>query len=100
VKLSKLQIFELNTLVQKKTSGDVEGKPPSDSFLSRGSADHSLTYRNVRPVLRVDDEGGDSVSLAAATVRHEVNAWLGIIIPACCVARTLLQLCSRESRFR
>jgi hypothetical protein len=26
VKLSKLQIFELNTLVQKETSGDVEGK--------------------------------------------------------------------------
>jgi hypothetical protein len=28
VKLSKLQIFELNTLVQKETSGHVEGKPP------------------------------------------------------------------------
>jgi hypothetical protein len=28
VKLSKLQISELNTLVQKETSGDVEGKPP------------------------------------------------------------------------
>jgi hypothetical protein len=32
VKLSKLQIYELNTLVQKETSGHVEGKPPpSDS---------------------------------------------------------------------
>jgi hypothetical protein len=28
VKLSKLQISELNTLVQKETSGHVEGKPP------------------------------------------------------------------------
>jgi hypothetical protein len=28
VKLSKLQISKLNTLVQKETSGDVEGKPP------------------------------------------------------------------------
>jgi hypothetical protein len=28
VKLSKLQIYELNTLVQKETSGHVEGKPP------------------------------------------------------------------------
>jgi hypothetical protein len=27
VKLSKLQISELNTLVQKETSGDVEGNP-------------------------------------------------------------------------
>jgi hypothetical protein len=35
VKLSKLQISELNTLVQKETSGDIEGKPPpSDKFLS------------------------------------------------------------------
>jgi hypothetical protein len=32
VKLSKLKIIELNTLVQKETSGDVEGKPlPSDT---------------------------------------------------------------------
>jgi hypothetical protein len=32
VKLSKLQISELNTLVQKETSGNVEGKPsPSDT---------------------------------------------------------------------
>jgi hypothetical protein len=28
VKLSKLQIFELNTLVQKETNSHVEGKPP------------------------------------------------------------------------
>jgi hypothetical protein len=28
VKLSKLQISELNALVQKETSGDVEAKPP------------------------------------------------------------------------
>jgi hypothetical protein len=28
VKLSKLQIYELNTLVQKETSDHVEGKPP------------------------------------------------------------------------
>jgi hypothetical protein len=28
MKLTKLQISELNTLVQKKTSSDVEGKPP------------------------------------------------------------------------
>jgi hypothetical protein len=27
VKLSKLQMFELNMLVQKETSGHVEGKP-------------------------------------------------------------------------
>jgi hypothetical protein len=33
VKLSKLKIFELNTLVQKETSGHVEGKPlPSDRY--------------------------------------------------------------------
>jgi hypothetical protein len=32
VKLSKLQISELNTLVQKETSDQVEGKPhPSDT---------------------------------------------------------------------
>jgi hypothetical protein len=32
VKLSNLQIYELNTLVQKETSDYVEGKPPpSDS---------------------------------------------------------------------
>jgi hypothetical protein len=37
VKLSKLQISELNTLVQKETSGDVEGKPPpSDTPPQRG----------------------------------------------------------------
>jgi hypothetical protein len=28
VKLLKLQISKLNTLVQKKTSSNVEGKPP------------------------------------------------------------------------
>jgi hypothetical protein len=35
VKLSKLEISELNTLVQKETSDHVEGKPPpSDTSLS------------------------------------------------------------------
>jgi hypothetical protein len=33
IKLLKLQISKLNTLVQKKTSSDVEGKTPSlDSY--------------------------------------------------------------------
>jgi hypothetical protein len=37
VKLSKLQISELNTLVEKETIGDVEGKPPpSDTPPQRG----------------------------------------------------------------
>jgi hypothetical protein len=35
VKLSKLQISELNTVVQKLTSGHVEGQPPlSDGYRS------------------------------------------------------------------
>jgi hypothetical protein len=38
VKLSKLQISELNTLVQKETSGDVEGKPPPSDKLKEHSA--------------------------------------------------------------
>jgi hypothetical protein len=34
LKLSKLQIFELNTLVRKETNGHVEGKPPgSDTYV-------------------------------------------------------------------
>jgi hypothetical protein len=37
VKLSKLQISELNTLVQKETIDHVEGKPPSSDRLSPGS---------------------------------------------------------------
>jgi hypothetical protein len=37
VELSKLKIFELNTLVQKETSDHVEGKPPpSDTFRLTG----------------------------------------------------------------
>jgi hypothetical protein len=32
VRISKLQIVELNTLVQKETSGHVEGKPSWDSL--------------------------------------------------------------------
>jgi hypothetical protein len=40
VKLSKLQISELNTLVQKETSGDVEGKPPPSD--SNGRKDQGL----------------------------------------------------------
>jgi hypothetical protein len=35
VKLLKLKIFELNTLVHKETSDHVEGKPPpSDTYLN------------------------------------------------------------------
>jgi hypothetical protein len=34
VKLSKLKIFELNTLVQKETSDHVEGKPPPSDTMS------------------------------------------------------------------
>jgi hypothetical protein len=46
VKLSKLQISELNTLVQKETSGDVEGKPPpSDSIGTRFQAQTSAPSR-------------------------------------------------------
>jgi hypothetical protein len=40
VKLSKLQISELNTLVQKETSSDVEGKPPPSD--KRRSSTHLL----------------------------------------------------------
>jgi hypothetical protein len=37
VELSKLKIFELNTLVQKETSDHVEGKPPpSDTMRAAG----------------------------------------------------------------
>jgi hypothetical protein len=43
VKLSKLQISKLNTLVQKETSGDVEGKPPSSDNIS-SKLDTSITY--------------------------------------------------------
>jgi hypothetical protein len=35
--LSKLQIFELNMLVQKGVSGHMEGKTPPDTSLSKDS---------------------------------------------------------------
>jgi hypothetical protein len=53
VKLSKLQISELNTLVQKETSSDVEGKPPpSDtmgaSYATRICKPETKLYPSVR----------------------------------------------------
>jgi hypothetical protein len=49
VKLSKLKIFELNTLVQKETSGHVERKPPpSDSYtLVIAVAHFCLRYHDI-----------------------------------------------------
>jgi hypothetical protein len=48
VKLSKLQISELNTLVQKETSGDVEGKPPpSDRLFVDKSVDMARSLQLV-----------------------------------------------------
>jgi hypothetical protein len=61
VKLSKLQISELNTLVQKETSGDAEGKPPSDTPPQRGypaeAVNETVLVRLVRRVVR---RGADS----------------------------------------
>jgi hypothetical protein len=48
VKLSKLQIFELNTLVQKETSGHVEGKPPHSDTRLAAVADMANSLRDER----------------------------------------------------
>jgi hypothetical protein len=46
VKLLKLQISKLSTLVQKETSGDVEGKPPpSDTPPQRGYPAEAVNER-------------------------------------------------------
>jgi hypothetical protein len=47
VKLSKLQISELNTLVQKETSGDVEGKPLPSDTKSSSYAWHAVACSDV-----------------------------------------------------
>jgi hypothetical protein len=49
VKLSKLQIYELNTLVQKETSGHVEGKPPPSDTLPERSDTEAAQPRRQGP---------------------------------------------------
>jgi hypothetical protein len=45
VKLSKVQIYELNTLVQKETSDHVEGKPPPSDRAEAGELQDHETQR-------------------------------------------------------
>jgi hypothetical protein len=49
VELSKLKIFELNTLVQKETSDHVEGKPPPSDTFATPPAGWIPIFRGLRP---------------------------------------------------
>jgi hypothetical protein len=48
VKLSKVQIYELNTLVQKETSDHVEGKPPPSDTVAQATANELSGFNTTR----------------------------------------------------
>jgi hypothetical protein len=77
VKLSKLQISKLNTLVQKETSGDVEGKPPPSDTNLRSTSIIDLAFaagfeeNSCDTWYRAEDTSSDHITISfSCYTRH------------------------------